>query len=299
MAELTPQQRAIADAMINATFANPAMQTQGWTPNQQSQPSVDDMYRGIYPVQQPQQTQRPTQAQMQAIRDVPPSYSANPRLPGGAGQTIKRLASGEYVITNTSPQMAFNSPQQQNPAVMAATMQAGGTGPGPMRRPEAAPSRMEMAYMQSGPGPRPRPGLGIGGANPGMGGAMIGNGQMASGIPPQGPPPPGIAPTQWAGGNPVMRPEQAAPRMTSAQAYAQKNATAAANAKARQANLTGIDSMGRVLQNGQVVGTVRPQGQSSASYYAQQNSKNNSGAGSTSWGQSKTASDGTSWAANW
>ena len=45
------------------------------------------------------------------------------------------------------------------------------------------------------------------GADPGMGGLPgYGNTQLASGIPPQGPPPPGIAPTVWAGDTAQQQP---------------------------------------------------------------------------------------------
>lgn len=79
----------------------------------------------------------------------------------------------------------------------------------PRARPASA-SPMEDALIAAGvqPGVPLTPPAAPVGANPGMGGAMIGNGQMASGIPPQGPPPAGIAPTVWAGD----RPQQSAGR---------------------------------------------------------------------------------------
>jgi hypothetical protein len=100
------------------------------------------------------------------------------------------------------------------------------------------------------------------GANPGMGGAMIGDGQMSPQIPPQGPPPPGIAPTVWAGeqpqqpGGPLainVRGGQQPPPQTPAQRYALANQTGQIAAQQRQSQATG-QAGGYQYKDGQKVG---------------------------------------------
>jgi len=100
------------------------------------------------------------------------------------------------------------------------------------------------------------------GANPGMGGAMIGDGRMNPGIPPQQPPADGSSPLPvWAGDNPQqpggplninVRGGQA-PNLTPAQRYALANQTGQINAQQRQSQATG-QAGGYQYQNGQKVG---------------------------------------------
>jgi hypothetical protein len=95
-----------------------------------------------------------------------------------------------------------------------------------------------------------------------MGGAMIGDGRMNPGIPPQQPPADGSSPLPvWAGDNPQqpggplninVRGGQA-PNLTPAQQYALKNQLGQINAQKRQSNATG-NAGGYQYQNGQKVG---------------------------------------------
>lgn len=151
---------------------------------------------------------------------------------------------------------AFNTPPAPPPNV-----------PLPRSRPGYAPTAIDMAAIN-----RPV------GANPGMGGAMIGNGQMSPQIPPQQPPADGsgTALPVWAGTpetqndgwtnlsrnyfgaglngqllSPGGRQPQQSP--TGANAYALTNWHAQEAAKARQANATGTAG-GYQYRNGQKVG---------------------------------------------
>jgi len=81
-----------------------------------------------------------------------------------------------------------------------------------------------------------------------------------------------------------------------AAAYALSNLAGQQAAQQKQATATGQTGT-TIYQNGQKVGNVG--GGSSAAAYNAAVKKNNSKSGSTSSGQSKTASDGSSWAANW
>lgn len=127
--------------------------------------------------------------------------------------------------------------------------------PLPRSRPGYAPTAIDMAAINAPPAAPV-------GANPGMGGAMLGNGVMAPGIAPQGPPPPGIAPTVWAGDPPPQAPAtnitvrggQQPPRLpSSAQQYAQANRAAQLAALERQSNATGTAG-GYQYVGGQKVG---------------------------------------------
>lgn len=195
MAELTPAQRAAADAMISQTFANPAMQTQGWgTP----QPQV-----------------------MRAQASRPPAWTNNGPATFQMAQELARAPATRYAVDANGQRidpikLGYGSQPARNPAVEAAT-QVGQTVAPPFpasvdQRLKARSDAANRAWLeaQAVPPGGIQPGWTLRGANPGMGGAMIGNGVMAPGIPPQGPPPPGVAPTVWAGGGqggaPIMRP---------------------------------------------------------------------------------------------
>jgi hypothetical protein len=152
----------------------------------------------------------------------------------------------------------------QNPAVTAATQAGQGAAPPFPLPPIARWNRMEEQAGQPG-GIRPPwtvPQSPVG-ANPGMGGAIIGDGRMNPGIPPQQPPADGSSPLPvWAGeqpqqqGGPLninVRGGQQAPALTPAQRYALANQTGQIAAQQRQAQATG-QSGGYQYKDGQKVG---------------------------------------------
>lgn len=238
----------IYDNILSGTFANPAMQTSGW-----GQPT------GTAP---PYARQGTSGVRFNPGEGFVPGAIPTNRLPQGTaglpapagttGMTPQQVqALGGWAVDPRTGQLAYSQPGAQNPAVAAATQQAQNV-PLPRPRPPNAPSWMDMAAINAPPQ----------GANPGMGGAMIGSGQMSPQIPPQGPPPPGIAPTVWAGeqpqqqGGPLninVRGGQQAPALTPAQRYALANQTGQINAQQRQANATG-NAGGYQYQRGQRVG---------------------------------------------
>lgn len=129
-------------------------------------------------------------------RGLPPSMGQD-RLPQGtaglpnpspgSGLMPQELAKmGGWTVDPLTGVPAYVQPNQ-NSAVTAANGLAQGV-PMPRPRPPWAPTSIDMAAIMAQQG-----------ANPGMGGAMFGNGVMAPGIAPQGPPPAGIAPTHWRG----------------------------------------------------------------------------------------------------
>lgn len=220
----------------------------------------DAFYQGMYggPTQVANQPVRPaiSPAQLAAIKSVPSgSYRSPPNapiqlpnIPAGsqyADTGNKGRAGGsmleQLMLAGLPPQQAgrpaWTIPQV--PAPLPPNVQL------PRPRPGYAPTAIDMAAIN-------RPPIG---ANPGMGGAMIGNGVMSPRIPPQGPPPPGIAPTVWAGDAPAV-PSAPAPRqpsLTGANAYELANWHAQQAALARQANATGTAG-GYQYLNGQRVG---------------------------------------------
>lgn len=197
---------------------------------------------------------RPTAAQLAAMQAIPAgSYQTPPNSPV---LTPNTPAGSQYQNTGN---LGRATPEMQQLIQLA---NSGGIRPGwtvpqspsvpnvplPRPRPWNAPTSLDMAAINGQPQ----------GANPGMGGAMIGNGQMTSGIPPQGPPPPGIAPTVWAGeqGNPVGGGYQVPgmPRpLTAAERYSLANQFGQQAALDRQSNATGTAG-GYQYQNGQRVG---------------------------------------------
>lgn len=259
----------------------------------------DKFYSGIVP--QKTTTRRPTSAQMQAIREVGPNSldrlptgSAGLPAPAGSGMTPSQVSAlGGWSVDPRTGQFAYAAPGAQTPAAAAAG-QVAQSVPLPRPRPANAPTRMDIAAWMA-----------ANGANPGMGGAMIGNGEMAPGIAPQGPPPDGIAPTNWGGSKPAagspavsaalvnrMTTERAmapngyiygrsgeggwnqqskmpwADMVSPSDQYAIANAASAAAAKGRQANATGVAG-GFIYDKGQKVGTVG--GVSAADAYANAN----------------------------
>lgn len=224
----------------------------------------NQFYSGMYSPPAPTNTantayRAPTQAQMAAIRNVPsssyqrpgPAPVNTPNTPYGSAyantgnygratpemqQLIQLAGVGGSRPPWTIPQAPVAQPLPPNVAL-------------PRPRPGFAPTTLDMAAINAPVG-----------ANPGIGGALLGNGVMAPGIAPQGPPPPGIAPTVWAGEGggssaaPVPRPSPAhvgtngyiyqngvnigsarAPGITAAQQYEAANLMGQVNALNRQA----------------------------------------------------------------
>lgn len=131
------------------------------------------------------------------------------------------------------------APTPQNPAVTAAEQAV--MPPPPRPRPPYAPNtwnRMDVAQRPVG-------------ANPGMGGAIIGDGVMNPGIPPQLPPADGSSPLPvWAGNNPqqagggqplginVRGGQQ--PNVSPSERYSLANMLGQINAKDRQSKANGV-----------------------------------------------------------
>lgn len=177
---------SIYDDIINGTFANPAMQTSGWGKPVDSSPSY--LRQGTSGVNfNPAEGVEPGAIPTDRL---PQGTAGLPNPSPGSGLTQQQLtALGGWTTDPLTGQLSYTNPSATNPAVTAAAGQAASV-PLPRSRPPWAPTSIDMAAIN-----------GQQGANPGMGGALIGNGQMSPGIAPQGPPPAGIAPTVWAGGN--------------------------------------------------------------------------------------------------
>lgn len=120
---------------------------------------------------------------------LPQGTAGLPNPSPGSGLTQQQItALGGWATDPLTGQFSYTDPTT-TPATAAAAAQAANV-PLPRPRPPWAPTSIDMAAIN-----------GQQGADPGMGGALIGNGQMSPNIPPQGPPPAGIAPTVWADGN--------------------------------------------------------------------------------------------------
>lgn len=253
MAELTPAQRMAAEAMINRTF-----ESVGAPPSYiQPQQSVAEMYKGIYPPASATAatagTKYLTPAQKAQIGAVPAnSYQTPKALPltaAGTAYGSQYPNTGNKGKASGSMLELISLPPNQRPAWTVPTAQPVAQVPLPRPRPGFAPTTLDMAAINAPVG-----------ARPGIGGALLGNGVMAPGIAPQGPPPPGIAPTVWAGESggssaaPVPRPSPAhvgtngyiyqngvnigsarAPGITAAQQYEAANLMGQVNALNRQA----------------------------------------------------------------
>lgn len=240
----------VYDNILSGTFANPAMQTQGWG--------------------------APEPPAMRAQASRAPAWTSNGPALFQIGQELARSPATRYAVDGSGQRvdpipLGYGS-STQSPAVTAATQLGQGVAP-PFPasvddRLNARANAANRAWLEAQAGqpggirppwtiPQPPQG-----ANPGMGGAIIGDGRMNPGIAPQGPPPPGIAPTVWAGdppqqpGGPLainVRGGQQAPALTPAQRYALANQTGQINAQQRQANATGTAG-GYQYQSGQRVG---------------------------------------------
>lgn len=211
MANLTPAQRAAADAMINGTFANPAMQTQGWGEAPVQNTSMEDalIRQGIRPG-------IPMSAQINAtpsVRYASPAQRAQiSAVPANSYQTPRGLP---IVAPNIPYGSQYPDTGNKGRASGAMTQQLGINYPvPPPPAPPAPPPRPPVAdwgqisralAQASMSAPQ--------GANPGIGGALLGNGQMSSQIPAQLPPADGSSPLPvWAGATPTAPggPQQAA-----------------------------------------------------------------------------------------
>lgn len=246
----------IYDQIINGSFdaigAKPAYLS--------PQTSVAEMYKGIYPPAAP----KPTYQAGMTGRGLPASMGMDrlPQgtagLPGptGSGLTPQQLAAlGGWSVDPRTGQLAYAQPGPTNPAIAAATQQAQNV-PLPRPRPPNAPTWLDMAAINAPPQ------MPVG-ANPGMGGAMIGNGQMASGIPPQLPPADGSSPLPvWAGDNPQQAGGQPLginvhggqqPTVSPGQRYSLANMLGQINAQKAQSNATG-QAGGYQYKDGQKVG---------------------------------------------
>ena len=205
---------------------------------------------------------RPTPAQLAAMQAVPAgSYQFPPNPPIMA----PNIPSGSMFQDTGNRGRA--TPEMQQLLAGVSGIRPGWTIPQatttpnvplPRPRPGYAPTSIDIAAMN-----QPQ------GANPGIGGAMIGNGVMSPSIPPQGPPPAGVSPTVWAGdntnpmtggvgpyrgaaGNGYTAP--GAPRpLTAAERYSLANQYGQQAAQERQANATGVAG-GYQYENGQRVG---------------------------------------------
>lgn len=268
MADWTPQQLQQMNAVVMGTHDR-------LTPGGQIQPgyTLDQIYGGILPAASASRpamaSNQPTPAQLAAMKAIPAgSYQTPPNRPilspntpaGSQFQDTgnKGRASGSML----EQLMLAGQPQPLNITVRGGQQPIGSkmgnqmfgppmppNVPLPRSRPGYAPTAIDMAAIN-----RPV------GANPGMGGAMLGNGVMAPGIAPQGPPPPGIAPTVWAGDPPPQAPQAGgytapgAPRpLSAAERYRLANQFGQQAALERQSNATGTAG-GYQYAGGQKVG---------------------------------------------
>jgi hypothetical protein len=288
----------------------------------------DKFYQGMLPTAQPSYQAgmlgRGLPASMGQDR-LPQGSAGLPNPSPGSGLTAAQLAAmAGWSVDPQTGQLAYSN-GSANPAVAAAAGQAAGyptvqnygataSVPLPRARPPWAPTSIDMAAIN-----------GQQGANPGMGGALIGNGQMAPGIAPQGPPPAGIAPTVWAGSNGSSTPTPpAAPITQGTDGYTYQNGKVVGLTdwaqRGRQqglgpagqyaaANLAGQlkaqmrGEQARAAGQTTLIDKLRAQGMSpsdayaSANSHAQQTAQASAGQGTTSWGGSKVGPGGESWAA--
>lgn len=180
---------SIYDDIINGTFANSAMQTTGWGKPVDSSPSY--LRQGTSGVNfNPGVGFVPGAIPTNRLPSTS-DYAVTPQNKAGIANAQAAYESGGgYFMDPKTGQFSYTNPTATNPAVTAAAGQAASV-PLPRSRPPWAPTSIDMAAIN-----------GQQGANPGMGGALIGNGQMSSSIPPQQPPNDGSPATVWAGSNP-------------------------------------------------------------------------------------------------
>lgn len=191
----------------------------------------------VYPWNSPAQMTSPTYGGNGATNPVQTTArgglnpATDPRLErfvASDGRSISDLLTGVGSYRDPSKPALLPPPTRlgyaatpQNPAVTAATQAGQGAAPPFPRPPIARWNRMDVAEQGPKPGTpawalysQKLAQMGLtapqAGANPGMGGAMVGNGQMSPQIPPQQPPADGSSPLPvWSGGpgqgGPVMR----------------------------------------------------------------------------------------------
>jgi hypothetical protein len=154
----------------------------------------DQFYQGMYPT-----TPQPSYQAGMLGRGLPADNglprlpqsaagqpAAAPAPPGGGVTSAQINALGGWVVDPKTGQLAYSQPSQNAAAAAAGQMAQGVAMPRP--RPPWAPTTIDMAAISGAQQ----------GANPGMGGAMIGNGVMSPAIPAQQPPPGGAPQTKWA-----------------------------------------------------------------------------------------------------
>lgn len=244
----------VYDDIINGTFASLGTSATGWAAPGQS-------YAGQETAPDPNRLR--------------PSSAGLPNPSPGSGLTYQQIqAQGGYNVDPLTGQLAYTQPQPNAAAAAAGQMGQGGNIPLPRPRPATPTTAMEDALISAGI----RPGVPLSqqGANPGMGGAMFGNGRMSPGIPPQQPPADGssrlpvwrgeagqgASPQQGFAGNGytfTRNPDGSwaqtgkmpwAQGMSPSQQYEVANAAAALAAKQRVSGLNGISS-GYQIVNGQ------------------------------------------------
>ncbi len=264
MADWTPQQLQQMNAVVMGSHDK-------LTPGGQIQPgyTLDQIYGGILPSQNAPRpavaSNRPTPAQLAAMQAIPAgSYRAPPNRPvmspntpagsqfadtGHYGRATPAMQQLIQLATSGGIRPGWTIPQVPAAPAPAQNVQL------PRPRPGYAPTSLDMAAINA-----PRQPVG---ANPGMGGAMLGNGVMSPAIPPQQPPADGSSPLPvWAGDTPqVPQMPQAggytapgAPRqLTAAERYQLSNQLGQQAALERQAKATGTAG-GYQYVNGQRVG---------------------------------------------
>lgn len=274
MADWTPQQLQQMNAVVMGSHDK-------LTPGGQVQPgyTLQQIYGGILPAASASRpataSNRPTPAQLAAMQAIPAgSYQTpanrpvlSPNTPAGSQFNDTGnygRASGsmlEQLMLAGQPQplnITVNGGQPPIGSKMGSQMFGPPMAPNvsrPRPRPGNAPNFMDMAAINNQQQPV--------GANPGMGGALLGNGVMNPGIPPQQPPADGSSPLPvWAGDNPAAPGAPASggyqvpgtPRpLTGAERYGLANLFGQQAAQQRQANATGTAG-GYQYVNGQRVG---------------------------------------------
>jgi hypothetical protein len=214
---------------------------------------------------------RPTPAQLAAMQAIPAgSYQTPPNRPV---LTPNTPAGSQYQNTGN---LGRATPEMQQLLQLAGS---GGIRPGWTipQLPTAAPN-VPMPRERPWYAPNTWNHMDVAGANPGIGGALFGNGAMSPSIPQQGPPPPGVSPTVWAQQNASPPPLPTTLTGSSTGKQYALGSTGIANGFIYGATPQGFVQLGRVP------GYVAP--------------VSNYGAGGfTSSGQSRTLPSGESWAA--
>jgi len=166
----------------------------------------DKFYQGMFPsaaTPAANTPTTPTASQLAAMKAIPAgSYRSPPNVPINLptvpfGSQYADTGNRGRATPNMMGDIQLNWPQGVPASPMEDALINAGVQPGvPWSQQPGAKGFDWMGYSRQLAQQAMRPPVG---ANPGMGGAMIGNGVMSPNIPPQGPPPAGIAPTQWQG----------------------------------------------------------------------------------------------------